>query len=191
MPDVALSLSTLTKNSSRLHLGIASRGSLDQTPEAQIVHNVLDPLDLVLYAVSALADDVILEVEQLEAGEEVLDEGADGEGKLEVAEGDGVCGEAGEVLGEVNKGEEIFFYGEVEGVAVFEVCWDCAWSVFFSSIRVMMRVKMKQREKKRRRFFKVPEKMAPTSSRVRRRPISGAFVDSDDDSAGKPPSQAQ
>lgn len=37
--------------------------------------------------------------------------------------------------------------------------------------------------------------MAPTSSRVRRRPISGALeVDSgedEEDSAGKPPSQAQ
>ena len=75
-------------------------------------------------AVCALADDVVLEVEQLEAGEEVLDEGADGEGQLEVAEGDGVCGEAGEVLGEVDEGEEVLFYGDVEGVAVFEVGGD-------------------------------------------------------------------
>lgn len=129
-----LSLPTLPKDSGRLHLGVASRGSLDQAPEAQIVHNILDPLNLVLYAVSALADDVVFEVEQLEAGEEVLDEGADGEGKLEVAEGDGVCGEAGEVLGEIDEGEEVFFYGEVEGVAVFEVCWDCIFiSIFFFS----------------------------------------------------------
>lgn len=111
--------------SSRLHLGIASRWSLDQAPKAQVVDDVLDPLDLVLDTVGALADNVVFEVEQLEASKEVLDEGADGEGQLEVAEGDCVCGEAGEVLGEVDEGEEVFFYGEVECVAVFEVCWDC------------------------------------------------------------------
>lgn len=128
MPSVvALSLRTSTqeRNSSRLHLGIAGRRSLDQAPEAQIVHDVLDPLDLVLYAVGALANNVVFEVEQLKAGKEVLDKGADGEGQLEVAEGDCVCGEAGEVLGEVDEGEEVFFYGEVEGVAAFEVCWGC------------------------------------------------------------------
>lgn len=110
-----------------LHLSIRSPrglGPLDEAPEAQVVDDVLDPLDVVLYAVGALADDVVFEVEQLEAGEEVLDEGADGEGQLEVAEGDCVCGEAGEVRGEVGEGEEVFFYGEVEGVAGFEVCGD-------------------------------------------------------------------
>lgn len=112
------------QDSSRLHLSIASRRSLDQAPQAQIVNDVLDPLDLVLYAIGALADNVVFEVEQLKAGKEVLDKGADGEGQLEVAEGDCVCGEAGEILGEVDEGEEVFLYGEVEGVAVFEVCWD-------------------------------------------------------------------
>lgn len=111
---------------SSLHLGIRTGGarSLDEAPQTQVVDDVLDPLDVVLYAVGALADDVVLEVEQLEAGEEVLCEGADDEGQLEVAEGDCVCGEAGEVRGEVCEGEEVFFYGEVEGVAGFEVCRD-------------------------------------------------------------------
>lgn len=70
----------------------------------------------------------------MESGKEVLDKGADGEGQLEVAEGDCVCGEAGEVLGEVDEGEEVFFYGEVEGVAVFEVCWDCLELAFLFSL---------------------------------------------------------
>lgn len=53
------------------------------------------------------------------------------------------------------------------------------------------------RRERERKDGKVPEKMAPTSSRVRRRPISAAGLeadsgeDSDEDSAGKPPSQAQ
>lgn len=49
---------------------------------------------------------------------------------------------------------------------------------------------------KRREMEKLPEKMAPTSSRVRRRPISGAGLEADsvsdeDEVEGKPPSQAQ
>lgn len=120
-----LSLSFSPQLLSSLHLRIPHRPRpLNQAPKAQVIHNVLDPLDLVFDAVCALANDVVLEVEQLESREQVLDEGADGEGELEVAEGDAVCGEAGEVLGEVDEGEEVFFYGDVEGVAVFEVGWD-------------------------------------------------------------------
>lgn len=119
---------------SSLHLRIPRRARpLNQAPKAQIIHNVLNPLDLVLYAVCALANNIVLEVEQLEPRKEVLDEGADGEGELEVPQGDGVCGEAGEVLGEVDEGEEVFFDGDVEGVAVFEVSWD-----FFFSLLVCL-----------------------------------------------------
>lgn len=37
-------------------------------------------------------------------------------------------------MGEVDEGEEVFFYGEVEGVAVFEVCWDCCLGLALFSL---------------------------------------------------------
>lgn len=105
-----------------LHLSVASLGStLDQPAQGEVIDDVLDPLDVVLYGVGPLAQDVVLEVEQLEAGKEVPDEGADDGGELKVAEGDGVCGEAGEVRGQLGEGEEVLLEGEVEGVPVLEV----------------------------------------------------------------------
>lgn len=105
-----------------LHLSIAAlRRPLDQPPKGKVVHYVLDPLDIVLDGVGPLPQDVVLEVEELEAGEQVLDEGADDERQLEVAERDGVGGEAGQLLGQLGEGEEVLLEGEVEGVAVLEV----------------------------------------------------------------------
>lgn len=110
----------------RLHFRISTGfcRSLDQPSERKVIHNVLDPLHVILDSVSPLPQDVVLEVQQLEPGEEVLDKGADDEGQVEIAEGDGVGGQAGEFLGELGEGEEILLEGEVEGVAVFDVSGD-------------------------------------------------------------------
>ena len=82
-----------------LHLRVRLARSLDQSAQAQIVDDILDPLDVVLDSIGTLAQDIVLEIEYLEASEEVLDEGADHEGQVEVSEGDGVGGQAREVLG--------------------------------------------------------------------------------------------
>lgn len=105
----------------RLHLGIGRTRSRHQTPQAQVVDDILDSLDVVLYGICPLSENVVLEVEQLESRKQVLEEGAHGEGQGEIAEGDGVGGEAAELLGEVGEGEEVLLNGDVEGVAVLEV----------------------------------------------------------------------
>lgn len=50
----------------------------------------------------------------------------DAEGQVEVLEGDGVGGEAGELVGELGEGGEVLLQGDVEGVGVFEVDGDLA-----------------------------------------------------------------
>lgn len=50
----------------------------------------------------------------------------DAEGQIEVLEGDGVGGEAGELVGELREGGEVLLQGDVEGVDVFEVDGDFA-----------------------------------------------------------------
>lgn len=105
----------------RLHLSIPLARSLDQAAQAQVVDDILDPLDVVLDGVGPLAKDVVLEVKELEPGEEVLDEGADSERQLKVAHGHGVGGEAGQLVSDVGEGEEVLLEGDVEGVAVLEV----------------------------------------------------------------------
>lgn len=47
------------------------------------------------------------------------------EGEVEVLEGDGVGGEAGELVGQLGEGGEVLLKGDVEGVGVLEVDGDC------------------------------------------------------------------
>lgn len=118
------------------HLGVTLASSLDQAAQAQVIDDVLDPLDIILDGIRALAQDVVLEVQQLEPGEQILDEPADNEGQLKVAVGDGVGGQTGELVSQVRQGEEVLLDGEVEGIAVLQVGWDCgrsAWGRFLCS----------------------------------------------------------
>ena len=48
----------------------------------------------------------------------------DAEGQVEVLEGDGVGGEASELVGELGEGGEVLLQGDVEGVGVFDVDGD-------------------------------------------------------------------
>ena len=66
-----------------------------QTADAEIVDDLLDLLHVVLERVELLAQVVVLQVEEAEAGEEVVEEGGDGQGALVVAVGHAVHGEAG------------------------------------------------------------------------------------------------
>lgn len=63
-----------------------------QPSQTKIVHHILDLLDTVLDAVAALAQSVVLEVEDLEAGVDVFDELADLHRLAVVALGHGVAG---------------------------------------------------------------------------------------------------
>lgn len=112
-----------------LLLGRGGRRSLgaNHSPQTQIVDDVFYALDVVLDAIDALAEQVVFEIEDLEASKDVLDEVGDEYRKVRVAEGDGVGGEAGELLGEVDEGEKILFYGKVEGVAGLEVDGNWGW----------------------------------------------------------------
>lgn len=66
-----------------------------QTPQTQIVHHILDILDAILDTVAALAQSVVLEVQDLKPGVHVFDELRDLQGAGVVAEGYGVAGKAG------------------------------------------------------------------------------------------------
>lgn len=49
----------------------------DQVPQREIIHNILNLLDTVLYAIASPSQRVILEVQDLEARMQILDELAD------------------------------------------------------------------------------------------------------------------
>lgn len=105
-----------------LHLCIASlRVPLHQPPQTQIIYHILHPLDIVLDRIRPLAKYIILQVQQLETREQILDEGGYGEGQVEVAEGDGVGGQTGELRGHVGEGEEVLLESQVKGVLVFDI----------------------------------------------------------------------
>ena len=126
---------------------------------------------MVFDAVDAFAEEVVLEVEDLEAGEDVLDEGGDAQGEIWVAQRDCVGGQAAEFLGEIDEGEEVFLNGDVEGIAVLEV--DGNWEGISKGLGGGD-------------LRGVPLRSSPTSSMVTRRPSSPGLV-----SVPRPPSQPQ
>jgi hypothetical protein len=71
-----------------------SRLLRQQIPQREIVHNILHILDPVLESITAAAQAVVLEVEDLESREQVLDKLVDENGTLIVTERDGVAGKA-------------------------------------------------------------------------------------------------
>src|SRR5437868_2267984 len=73
-------------------------GGREQVPKREVINNILHLLDGVLDRVDSFAQNVVLEVEHLEAGVEVLDEGADPHGQLRVAEGHRVHSQAAELV---------------------------------------------------------------------------------------------
>jgi hypothetical protein len=151
-PFASSTVTTATFISSQHHLSTRRPCSVppgrlilgQQASQAEVVHHVLDFLDAVLDAVAALAQTVVLEVQDLEAGKDVFDELGDLRWPAVVAEGDGVAGETGlwsmlvklvdgkrrgrggnsvayQFVDEGDEGLEVLFDGQVEGVAVFEV----------------------------------------------------------------------
>lgn len=66
---------------------LVSRGLwlLGQAADGQVIHHLLDLLHVVLEAVVALAQRVVLQVEQAEAGVQVVDEVGDAQGTTIVA----------------------------------------------------------------------------------------------------------
>lgn len=84
---------------------------------------------MILDGVDALPHDVVLEVEQLEAREQVLDEAADAHRQRHVAHRHRVHGEPAELLGNIGEREQILFDGDVEGVSVLEIDGNCDMTV--------------------------------------------------------------
>jgi len=109
-------MSSFSYHPSLLHLV-----SREEVPQRQIIDNILHLLDSILDRVDPLPQDVVLEVEHLEAGVEVLDEGADPHRQLRVAEGHRVHSQAAELVDVGDEGQQVVLDGDVEGVAVFEV----------------------------------------------------------------------
>jgi len=107
------------------HLCVTLACLLDEPTKAQIVDNILNPLDVILDGIGSLAEDVVLEVEKLEPSKEILDEPADNERKLKISVGNSVGSQTGQLVGEVRQRQEVLLDGEVESVTVLEVCRDC------------------------------------------------------------------
>ena len=93
----------------------------NQVPQRQVIHHVFNLLDVVLDAVDTLSELVVLQVEQLEASVDVLDEGADAHGQLAVSQGHGVDGKAAQLVGKASNGEKVLLRRDVKGVTVLEV----------------------------------------------------------------------
>lgn len=88
---------------------------------------------MVLDTINTLAKVVVLQVQKLEAGMDVLDEGADKDRQLAIAESHSVDGQAAQLVGKVSNGEQILLGREVEDIAIFDV--DGNW-------RMMIRIEL-------------------------------------------------
>lgn len=77
----------------------------NQIPQREIIDHVLDLLDRVLHRVDPLAQNVILEVQQLEARVNILDEVADLDGKLVVSQCYRVDGQPGKLVRQTGDGK--------------------------------------------------------------------------------------
>lgn len=96
----------------------------DQIPQRQVVHYILGLLDGVLDRVDPLAENIVFEVEDLEAGVQILDEAADLNGQGRVAQRDAVHRQAAEVVDHADQPEEVILDGDVKHVIIpagFEV----------------------------------------------------------------------
>jgi hypothetical protein len=102
----------------------------DQIPQRQIVHHILDLLDGILDGIHPLPQDVVLEVEHLEPGMQVLDEPANLHRHGGVAQRHRVNSQAAEVVDDGNQPQQVLLDGDVEGITVLEVDRDCRRSVF-------------------------------------------------------------
>lgn len=123
----------------RKHL-LVLRLLLDQVPQREIIDDVLHILDAVLDGIAPLTQGIVLQIQDLEAGVEILDELVDEQRPLVVAHGDRVAGKAGLyiVSGVVGEGTwaayqfvderdervEVLFEREMELVALLEVDGD-------------------------------------------------------------------
>ena len=75
---------------------------------------VLDPVD-------PSAQGVVLQVQQLEAREQILDEPADPEGEVDVAHRHRVHREAAKLLGDIGHSQQVLLDGDVEGISILDV----------------------------------------------------------------------
>jgi hypothetical protein len=66
-----------------------------QVPQRQIIHHIFHILDPILQPIAAAAQAIVLEVQHLEASEQVLDKLVDEQRALVVAEGDSIASKAG------------------------------------------------------------------------------------------------
>lgn len=96
----------------------------NQLPHSKIVNNLLRLLDSVFDAVDALAQRIVLEVEQEEASEELLDERLDLDSLVKILECNAVGRETAELVAEHGEGGEVLFDGDMEGVPILEIYRD-------------------------------------------------------------------
>ena len=100
-------------------------GLWNQSSQAQIINDLLNLLNLILNTIASPSQRVILQVQNLETSMQVINELADLERSCEVAESDGVGGEAAELFDKGDEGLEVLFDGDMEGIFELEVYWDC------------------------------------------------------------------
>jgi hypothetical protein len=92
-----------------------------QTPQAEVVNHILNLLDLVLDAIAALPQRIVLQVKNLEPSMHVLDELGNLHRPPVVAESDRVPGQARQLVEQRDQRLQVLLDGEVESVAVLEV----------------------------------------------------------------------
>lgn len=119
--------SFLARNiSDLLSIRVILRGvGRDELAQREVVDNVLYLLHVVLDGVDPLAKNVVLQVEQLEAGVEILDKLGDLHSQLIITESDRVGGETAQLIGELGGSQQILLDGYVKAVSVLHIDRDC------------------------------------------------------------------
>merc|ERR1712223_1888248 len=86
---------------------------LDETPDAQVVDDLLELIGVVLERVKLLPEAVVLEVEEPEPGEEVSNESGDPDGTLVVSLGNAVHGESSQLVAQTDEAVQVILQVQV------------------------------------------------------------------------------
>ena len=109
-----------------VRIAASGSGLWHKAPQAQIIDHLLDLLDLVLDTITSPPQAIVFQVQNLEAGVQLIHKLADLEWSCEVTESDTVRCEAAELFDQRDEGLKVLLDGDVVGVFELEVDWDCA-----------------------------------------------------------------
>lgn len=94
-------------------------------PEREVVHDVLHLLHIVLDTVTPAPQRIILQIEDLEAGVDILDKLADVQRPLIIAQRNGVDSQPRQLFYQRDQRLQVLLDRDMEGVSVLKIDRDC------------------------------------------------------------------